>query len=1357
MAKKQTKTLLALVVAVVMAFTVLANVSLTALAYEIGDGKYYVQYDSYDDTIEGAKAVAEKVAAEGNVLMKNENAALPLDKHSEGVSLFGVSSDAMPYAVTGGSGVKSVTLADALKQEGFRVNPVLKAFYDKNTDGAGTRKETVDFGASVESSYGNYKDVAIVVWGVSAGGEGYGDASPATKENDVKGAHKNSALDANGNPLKHELQMNDAELALKDYVESQGFKKVIYIVASWAPVEIGQLVNDENVDGILWVGAPGVTGNLGTAKILSGSVSPSGKTVDTWYSDFTADPTWANLSNGAQHAVDEDDYANRTYIYDQYGNAIELDGSGILSKQLTQLDYEEDIYVGYRYYETAAYEASQGKYAGFNYADAVTYPFGYGLSYTTFKYSDMSVKLDNGEALSAITAAKLKSDSNAEAQVKSGVVTLTVTNTGAYAGKEVVQLYASAPYTGAVEKSHVVLIGFAKTSTLQPGQSQKVEIEFNFQDIASYDAEGKVVGGKTGYVLEAGNYTLMATANAHGWADTASETYQQATFALSTAANMELDDYSGNQVENLFSAQNGMYNTVRTGGNGRYDVNMSADDGMTMMKRSDFVGTFPKANTKADQTYNQQALMQLYYWSKLNYTTVNNIINGKDHTFNYVKYDADNKVTFEEGEGGSSGSSKTIVTEPVTAKVATVGESKVVFVDKNNNGTYEEGTDIFILDSATDLPWLADFEANKADMVSWTQSTEPNQTPTIKIGDKTITMRLGDLTGLDPDSNEAVPATSKFYVEGAATQVTQKAVWTAFLNSYTFEELDALVNVNQKKADDSKGMFALGGADNCHNFGSTFEFGANANLAATWNTQLAYEQGNIFGNICRWRNNNAWWGTGFQIHRHYFAGRNHEYFAEDPMLVGIMASAEIRGAHVTGANTIIKHAMLNDQETNRGGACPLGWISEQAFREIYLKPFQMGFQEGGAQAVMTSMSRIGRIVSGANWNFQEALIRTEWGCKNVSCTTDIYISVQDAGSNSLYVMAGTDNLETSRLTFQGTWKDGKLYNKDTDLEDMFQWYSVRKMATKFLDFHANTGINNSGIYFSDWTLTDAVEAKQGTEMEQLDVATYNPGEGYDVSYTLSGALPRGLAFDGTTISGTPLEAGVFEVEITCIVNKVYTSTKKITITVEDTYSTAISAEVATEISESINETLLKDVTDTVTCKVISGKLPEGIAIENGYIVGTPTTAGEYEFTVELTIGETTYTLTVTLAVDSVFYNVKFNTNGGSALADETVEHGETVAIPTIPTKEGYTFIGWYRDEACSAAFNFDKEITSDTTLYAGWIKNAPEQTPVDPTPTPTPAEPEKSGCNGVVAASSIGLMVGVAAAAVCFVRKKKEQ
>lgn len=433
-----------------------------------------MDYASASEALEAALATAEKVESEGIVLMKN-NGALPLANGSS-VTLMGRNAADPIYGGSGSGSVNVDTAVDAkkgLENAGFKVNQtvydILSSYasftmvegmfgmtrkYDNPKadiimdDPAASSYYIGEMPASgytdaAVSSFTQYNDAALVVIG-RGGGEG-GDLT-----RDMKG------WDNNYVEGQHQLELNKDE---KDMLElaKRNFDNVVIIINASSAMELGVLENDPDIDAILWVGSPGQVGFNAMGQVLNGIVNPSGRTADIYPADFTKDPTFVNFGD---------------YSYSNIQNSYFV-------------HYEEGIYYGYRYYETAAAE-------GFiNYDEAVVYPFGYGLSYTGFDWKVEAQRLGNA-------------DGNIEIDV-------TVTNTGGVAGKDVVQLYYSAPYTkGGIEKSHVALGAFAKTKLLNPGESETVTLKMAVEDMASYDYKNAKA-----YVLEKGTYQLLIQTDSH--------------------------------------------------------------------------------------------------------------------------------------------------------------------------------------------------------------------------------------------------------------------------------------------------------------------------------------------------------------------------------------------------------------------------------------------------------------------------------------------------------------------------------------------------------------------------------------------------------------------------------------------------------------------------------------------------------------------------------------------------------------------------------------------------------------------------------------------------------------------------
>lgn len=538
---------------------------------------YRSEASSAQDALQRANELNQKIVEEGIVLLKNENKSLPM-KAGTKLTVFGKNS-VNPFYGGGGSasgadgsgngGVKYYNLYDSLENAGFEFNPQMKAFYEDNTlsgngrdGGSGTGQVATITGETPVSNYNDelkesfegYGDAAVVVI-ARAGGEG---ADLRTNYTSAAAGRSNINTTGDAATGDHYLELDDNEKAMINLAK-ENFDNVVIVLNIATSFELGSLKEDAGVDSILWLGFPGGSGINSLGKVLNGEVNPSGKLVDTYAADFKKDPTFANFANNYASAY-TDEAAGRTGI-----NFVE---------------YDEGIYVGYRYYETRGYVEG-----GTWYDDNVVYPFGYGLSYTSF---EKEVKF--------ITKS-LESDGTVEVDV-------TVTNTGNVAGKEVVQLYYSAPYTeGEIEKSHVALGAFEKTDTIQPGMSRTVRLSMKVRDMASYDYNDANANGIKGYELDDGDYTVYVGDNAHVWAD---DNAASQKYSLEDEVHYKEDAVTGTEVKNQFDYMSEYF-----------DKDSDEDWGAhsQLMSRADFEGTFPQAPTAEEIKLSPQEIAMATYSS----------------------------------------------------------------------------------------------------------------------------------------------------------------------------------------------------------------------------------------------------------------------------------------------------------------------------------------------------------------------------------------------------------------------------------------------------------------------------------------------------------------------------------------------------------------------------------------------------------------------------------------------------------------------------------------------------------------------------------------------------------------------
>ena len=502
------------------------------------------------------------------------------------------------WQLVGDAGGSMTDIKGSLSEAGFDVNMEIQKFYGKwgsggwggasyqNDSRSGSGRTNgndgwkgnseVTIGETPISSYSaellatldEYKDAAIQVIS-REGSEGC----------DVKTCNAHDSKKTNSSAEKvsdrHALQLSQNEEDLFNELHKHT-DNIIIVVNSGNIFQCDKFENDDKVKAILWIGNPGAVGAKSVGKILTGQVNPSGHTVDTWARDFTKDPTYQNFSDNSQtNLVTSKD--GKQY-YAPQDTMFAADGAPMLSygtdknykehsaprwdkarggeefkvvsgglngvKPASYVSYEEGIYVDYRYYETRyadmAVNNQEEADAWYNSEDGVIYPFGYGLSYTSFEQTIVSSNY------------KGKSIKGGNVKIE---VTVNVKNTGNVAGKDVVQLYWKAPYkSGGIEKADHVLCAFDKTKELQPGEEQNIKLTFDTQDVANYDFSDANGNKFKGYELEKGKYAVMLMKNAH-------EQFDSFELTVSNNIKYEKDRYTGNVVKNRFTDR-GFYNCL---------------------------------------------------------------------------------------------------------------------------------------------------------------------------------------------------------------------------------------------------------------------------------------------------------------------------------------------------------------------------------------------------------------------------------------------------------------------------------------------------------------------------------------------------------------------------------------------------------------------------------------------------------------------------------------------------------------------------------------------------------------------------------------------------------------------------
>ncbi len=780
-----------------------------------------------EETSAKATELVNEITADGVVLAKDEDGILPVASGSK-LNVFGWASTNPCYGGTGSGALNTAypvtDLLTGLHDAGIETNEELSKFYtdykaDRPSVGMVAQDWTLPepnvslYTDEMMENAKAFSDTAMVVI-TRVGGEGadlptdmasvvdgswirrvaqaYGSERGTAYYN---GTYDDSLNEGNDwDKGDHFLQLSNREEDLLDLVTAN-FDNVILVYNGANAFQMDFLKDYPQIKGVLLCPGTGQSGFEGFGKVVSGEVNPSGRTVDTYVSNLKNAPWWNNF--GDFKYTNTEELNSDSSFFDPEGTTPSF------------VNYVEGIYVGYKFYETAADEGL------INYDDEVVFPFGYGLSYTSFT-KEMSGITNDGTNLN---------------------FTVTVTNTGSVAGKDVVEIYSDPPYTnGGIEKSSANLLDFAKTSELAPGESQTIEFSIPVEDLASYDYQTNGC-----YVLEAGDYVISANDDSHNVAD--SQTYTVASDIVYNESNKRGSD--------AVAATN------------EFDF---AEGEITYLSRADGFANYAEA-TAAPAIYEM------------------------------------------------------------------TDEQKAAF---DNAHTY------------TEAGYQNDDDANAADITTGAKNG----------------LKLVDLRGVDYND----------------------AKWDQLLDQMTIDEMQqtigfggyqtaAVSSIEKVRTNDCDGPASIN--NNFTGVGSV-GFPAATLIGMTWDKDLAYAFGDSIGEMANEMDTSGWYGPAMNIHRTAFAGRNFEYYSEDGVLSGRMASNAILGAQEHGVYAYMKHFALNDQEGNRTSMAAT-WSNEQAIREIYLKPFEISVKDADCHAVMSSFNYIGTRWAGGCKELLKNVLRGEWG------------------------------------------------------------------------------------------------------------------------------------------------------------------------------------------------------------------------------------------------------------------------------------------------------------------------------------------------------------------------------------------
>lgn len=851
------------------------------------DTNYYpLLYANKRESRDAAAKVAKHISDEGIVLLKNDG-LLPLSSATT-VSPFGLRYFSPYYGGLGSCSIDVgedyiVTPQEGLHSSFLNVNPVLEEIL-YNADNASQLLTDNPYVISALPLYSTNTSSAILEFSPQL----YSGAEVSCRETvgivfigrqTGEGCDAYSNIYDDGTP--HMLALSMAEQATIAFVKAN-CRSVVIILECSSPMQIAELEDDVDIGAILWLGGTGCSGYQSLGEILTGAIVPSGRTPDLYPVNFQLDPTFMNYDDGSSSFV--------------YTNAHTTLVNNTTSEEYTNApfhEYEEGVYLGYKYYETAYDIGYLTNYH--NRYNGVLYPFGYGLSYTTFSQEIISF-LDQGDKIT---------------------MTVRIENTGNhYAGKDVIQIYYTSPYTAFdrnynIEKPTVVLLQFEKTELIKPGAYEDITISFLKEELASYCYTRNNGDGTIGcYVLEEGNYIISLRANSHAILDSRN---------MHIPTTLWYDNYNPRQAE--VSAQ--------------ADINPSG-----------ILFNYPAKNAIGIYTY-QAATNQF------------------QQLFRYI-------------------------TDPTVSSITILSR-------KNWSGTLPTTpSEVDRSASTTVIQWLSESDSSKYDYKNDSKlgndsrsSIYQSKMPATEADNGIV---LADLRG-----KTYYDSMWDLLLDQLTITDAEEIRLCLFESAYKTGPINAIGKPASIEHDGPQGLTQLDQSG--HNFlDGTCGYPSAPVMAAAWNKKLMYELGYMVGQEALQMGINGWYAPGLNTHRSPFGGRAAEYFSEDGVLAGYLGAQLISGAGDAGLFCAVKHLVLTDTEGHRNPHTSV-WITEQALREIYLKPFEIALKNArktiryiddktkemktrtmrAGDCIMVGDCAVGTYWTATNYELLTQVIRGEWG------------------------------------------------------------------------------------------------------------------------------------------------------------------------------------------------------------------------------------------------------------------------------------------------------------------------------------------------------------------------------------------
>ena len=839
--------------------------------------------------------LAIEIEREGIVLAKNatndgeDKPVLPLDSSVTKVNVFGY--DAIQWVISNsgsgtagtGTGQSVVGILEALDERGVTYDQNVISYYrswadprNRGTLSYSSNFSTIyrltnpslsknsDYLTRYEAAKGDV-DTAIVVIG-RWGGE---HLDPPHEQTDKYKANPSQDL------TRGYLEITTEEEELLTRV-GQDYKNVIVIVNSTNTMQMDFMERIPGLDACLLVGPTGILGARAIPQIMWGDYAKSRKTADTWPMNHRYNPAyWTSgyFSNNGNTSDSNGAAAGNYYTGVPSGANLANSNANSGHGHAVFADYIEGIYVGYKWYETADHEGYWDNETYTNYEHVVAYPFGYGLTYTTFDWKLIDAKPSRNS--------NIKANQDIEIQVE-------VTNTGEVPGKDVVEAYLTAEYyPGEIEKSYVKLVGFKKTNVIMPGKTEPVTLTLKTRDFLQFDCYDANHNDHAGYELDRGNYEIKLMTSAHHMKEEMGED-NTIKYVVPDTINVNQDPETGNEVEPLFTGND-------------------AIDGVSMDGKSigEPIEYFTRENFRALPT----AIMPTRTWNK-GLVTCDDSSKPTAYSTNMAK-EWDNAT--EDVFGNS------------------VDQSDPLFGQDNGLRVLDEKDQLTDLGKILAADYYADEWEDLLDQLDW------NEASTIVKGQSYHRPGLPSV-GLKTNST----------------------------NSYN--DAEGACQVGGTKSDGSRNTAY---PDPCVQ-------------GQCWSERLCYSFGLSESKDMMATGNDYLYGPASNIHRSPYGGRHAEYHSEDGFLAGKCLSNVTKGLADGGKSGFIKHFALNDSEYHRVGC--FTWCTEQALREIYLRPFEEAVKNGEACALMSSFNRIGAIWTGGSQALMQGVLRNEWEFNGMTIT-----------------------------------------------------------------------------------------------------------------------------------------------------------------------------------------------------------------------------------------------------------------------------------------------------------------------------------------------------------------------------------